>query len=96
MKLLVIAALLASTCQVGPFKDPPPPDPGWPIGDSPLAAAGAPSSCASAVETSKRLGCPFEADDAGAWCATHTAKEVACMSAATSCLAQRRCTEAAK
>ena len=98
IRLAFLAAFLATTCQVGPFKDPQPqPEPEWPVESPPLAAAGA-NSCASAIENTKRLGCGFEADDAGAWCATRSAKEVACMGSpkTTSCLAMRLCTEGTK
>jgi hypothetical protein len=92
IRLALVAALFASTCQsVSPVA---PPDP-WPITDPPLASAGA-SSCESAIENTKRLGCPPEADDAGAWCESLTASQRACLSSAGSCLATRRCAEMIK
>lgn len=92
---------LAIACGVGSLpKDPTTPDPGWPPDDpsidGPVFAAAGGSSCANAIENTKRLGCGFEADDPAKWCASLPAKQVACVSAAKSCLAQRTCTEPAK
>ncbi len=95
--LLATTLLAAVACEVGPFpKDPTTAPSSWPVDDPIPFEAAAGSSCASAVENSKRLGCPFEADDAGAWCATRSTKEVACMSGAKACLALRQCTESGK
>jgi hypothetical protein len=96
--LVLLAALLLGACDVGPFpKDPTTAPSSWPADPlPPFAAAGASSGCAGAIENSKRLGCPFEADDAGGWCTTRSAKEVTCMTSAKACLALRQCTEVSK
>ena len=99
IRALLLAALLASSCELGPFpKDPTTAPSSWPpdpFPDPVFAAAGG-SSCAAAIENTKRLGCGFEADDPAKWCASLPAKQVACVAAAKNCLADRQCTEPAK
>lgn len=96
---LLLAAALFCGCELGPFpKDPTTAPSSWPAVDpntDPVFAAAGGSSCANAIENTKRMGCGFEADDPAKWCATRTAKEVACMSDPNlpSCLALRRCTD---
>lgn len=100
IRLVLLAALLASSCELGPFpKDPTTAPSSWPTVDTdtdPVFAAAGGSSCGNAIENTKRLGCGFEADDPAKWCSTRSAKEVSCMSAAKACLALRQCTEATK
>ena len=89
IRLVAFVALLASTCNSGaPAATPDP----WPIPDPPLASAGA-SSCDSALENGKRLGCPPEADDAGGWCNSLSDAQRSCLATAQNCLATRQCTE---
>lgn len=99
-RLALLVGAIVVACGVGSLpKDPTTPDPEWPAVDpdtDPVFAAAGGSSCANAIENTKRLGCGFEADDPAKWCATLPAKQVSCVSAAKSCLAQRKCTEAAK
>jgi hypothetical protein len=97
----LFTALLVAACDVGTLpKDPTTAPPSWPEVDPDtdpafFAAAGG-SSCANAIENTKRLGCGFEADDPAKWCATLPPKQVACMTSAKACLALRQCTEAGK
>ncbi len=98
IRIALFAALLASTCEVGPHKDPTTAPSSWPadpLPDPVFAASGGGSSCANAIENTKRMACGFEADDPAKWCATLTAKQVSCMSnpQIASCLAMRECTE---
>jgi len=103
LALLLVGALAlaCNSCNVGSLsKDPTTPDPSWPADDPSVdgtvfAAAGG-SSCANAIENTKRLGCGFEAADPDAWCKTLTAAQVKCLSGAKNCLANSRCTEASK
>lgn len=54
------------------------------------------TGCAAALENGKKLGCGFEADDAGGWCSALSAAQVTCLTGAKACLAFRQCTEVSK
>jgi len=100
IRFALAALLLTCSCEVGTLpKDPTTAPSSWPTVDpdtDPVFAAAGSSSCPSAIENTKRLGCGFEADDPAKWCAALTAAQVKCLSASKNCLANSRCTEASK
>jgi len=95
----LLAGVFALGCNVGTFpKDPTTPNPDWPDvpPDDPVFAAAGGSSCANAIENTKRLGCGFEAADPAAWCKTLTAEQVKCLAGSKNCRVNSLCTEASK
>jgi hypothetical protein len=95
MKILILAAIIASTCTPATPVQPPEPAPIVDAG-MPTDAKAPVTGCAGAIENSRRLGCTFEADDAGGWCSTLTPAQVSCLAKAANCLATRQCAEMTK
>jgi len=106
VKLLLIAALWASTCQAGPgptnIPDPTPDPAGtdWPTPDSGSSTPVLGTDCGAAYDHLLELYCPPAETIHRGWvdleCARLDPSVPACIARAKSCLAARRCTGEAK
>jgi hypothetical protein len=100
IRFALLAALLVSGCDFGQLpKDPTTAPSSWPpdpLPPDPVLASAGGSSCANAIENTKRLGCGFADSDPAKWCATLTTKQVSCLTSAKNCLASSQCTEVSK